>query len=586
MSAGDGDEDANIGREISFDPCHYDRQGPGIHMIYIDNKSIIEELRVAARGTNYRSVINSGGEWKGERFTATVQQEQHKHLVEHIRHTIKLATYPNKTPLQLYGPAFLWSEVNPVDGNKEGAQKLHTDRGLLIGRQEQGYRLPHNSYAIWLSLSDHSFLDFLVYDEVEDKYLRMIFKVPKGLAILHNAFHSGSDSATIKDSDNYRFFAYVDNAEFQSGFQSRLLGSLLVGANTKDKVLEGIWNHIPTLREFRERIQEVTGLQTQEVVEITTVSDLEDDENLLNLEKEKVVKNNIHLGANKESANGTPLPTPLTSANDSLAVEVTDIHGVMQETLAEVLQKFNPFNRAAMETFSNRQDVPKSLTSVARACILAHGEYEMGTTSSTLSADDFVPFNPPIEYQRCRDVIRNTFDDLPEFEFDAVLLISKLASDTIERLVSTAYDSAKGSSKDGGVPTITASALKDVVDNDMLMYGHFEDLVDNAKLEPALPSSGFPTPDLGPPTASLTVPFSPAIDVDKTARMIRSSFPDLPHFSTDSVALIGALVADQVKDIVESAYGMAEDEVREDGVKMKRIEMDDIKEAVLKDTKR
>ncbi|GMH59747.1 hypothetical protein TrRE_jg4907, partial [Triparma retinervis] len=95
-----------------------------------------------------------------------------------------------------------------------------------------------------------------------------------------------------------------------------------------------------------------------------------------------------------------------------------------------------------------------------------------------------------------------------------------------------------------------------------------------------------PTPDLGPPTASLTVPFSPAIDVDKTARMIRSSFPDLPHFSTDSVALIGALVADQVKDIVESAYGMAEDEVREDGVKMKRIEMDDIKEAVLKDTKR
>lgn len=251
------------------------------------------------------------------------------------------------------------------------------------------------------------------------------------------------------------------------------------------------------------------------------------------------------------------------------------------------------------------------------------------TTTSTLSADDFVPFNPPIEFQKCTKVIRSTFDDLPSFSSDAVLLISKLASDTIERLVSTAYSTVQDNTKDNAVPTITASALKDVVDNDMLTYSHFEDLVDRAKLEPgarkagsrkarkimagtsaggvvggetktesslqdttttttssgqgtftsssSLPSSTTPAPDLGPPTATLTVPFSPAIDFTKTTKMIRSSYPDLPSFSKDAVSLIGALVADQVKDIVEIAHGMGGGE--EGGVR--RIGTEDIKKAVL-----
>jgi hypothetical protein len=164
----------------------------------------------------------------------------------------------------------------------------------------------------------------------------------------------------------------------------------------------------------------------------------------------------------------------------------------------------------------------------------------------------------------------------------------------------------------------------------MLTYSHFEDLVDRAKLEPGarkagsrkarkimagtsaggvgggetktesslqdttttttsaagqgtftssstLPSSTTPAPDLGPPTATPTVPFSPAIDFTKTTKMIRSSYPDLPSFSKDAVSLIGALVADQVKDIVESAYGMGGGEVG--GVR--RIGTEDIKKAVL-----
>jgi len=114
-----------------------------------------------------------------------------------------------------------------------------------------------------------------------------------------------------------------------------------------------------------------------------------------------------------------------------------------------------------------------------------------------VNSDDFVPFTPPIDFQKTTKMIRSSFEDLPSFSRDAVMLISKIAADRVKEVVEAAYDAVNanagllselGSTGDAtynsdGVLQVTAVMLKNAISANYGTLSHLTSISSDAKVE-------------------------------------------------------------------------------------------------------
>eukprot|EP00520_Triparma_pacifica_P001864 CAMPEP_0118661714 /NCGR_PEP_ID=MMETSP0785-20121206/16439_1 /TAXON_ID=91992 /ORGANISM="Bolidomonas pacifica, Strain CCMP 1866" /LENGTH=293 /DNA_ID=CAMNT_0006555197 /DNA_START=203 /DNA_END=1081 /DNA_ORIENTATION=+ len=204
-------------------------------------------------------------------------------------------------------------------------------------------------------------------------------------------------------------------------------------------------------------------------------------------------------------------------------------------------------------------------------------------------------FVVPLDISKTTKIIRTSYPDLPSFSQEAVLLMSKIAADGVKDVIEAAYAQVEPTDE-GGLRKITKEAMLRVIqegEGEKFKHLNVESKVDTGSLQadpidPFAPASASSLPSsivppslcqslpLPPSTVDGSDPFVPPLDFQKVTKLIRSSYSDLPSFNKDSVHMIDAMAGERVKEVIEAAYKILD----EQGSGGRQITLDSIIKAI------
>jgi hypothetical protein len=143
---------------------------PSIYFVVLKPETI-GKLKAAARNNNGWANINEGN---GANVTGG-RQSRRLNDDALIKQIAKEISHKVRGNISIHSASLLRSK-DVYDECLDQPQGLHTDHDQL-GRGLEGYKFDPFAFSLWVSLGNNATIDFLVFDDTELQFKRMVVKV-------------------------------------------------------------------------------------------------------------------------------------------------------------------------------------------------------------------------------------------------------------------------------------------------------------------------------------------------------------------------------------------------------------------------